>query len=81
MALSRQRGLSLARLYPLCPSFGQQRSFFVSKMERSYGSFSRTIPLPLEVETDKIESKFSKGVLSITLPKTVKAVEETKKSL
>jgi HSP20 family protein len=49
------------------------------RMERSYGSFSRTIPLPIEVETDKIEAKFKKGVLSITLPKTARAVSETKK--
>lgn len=49
------------------------------KMERSYGSFSRTIPLPVEVETDKAEAKFKKGVLIITLPKTAKAVSETKK--
>jgi HSP20 family protein len=49
------------------------------RMERSYGSFSRSIPLPVEVETNKIEAKFKKGVLSITLPKTAKAVAETKK--
>jgi HSP20 family protein len=49
------------------------------RMERSYGSFSRTIPLPAEVETDKVEAKFKKGLLSITLPKTAKAVAETKK--
>jgi HSP20 family protein len=49
------------------------------RMERSYGSFTRTIPLPVEVETDKAEAKFKKGVLSITLPKTAKAVAETKK--
>jgi HSP20 family protein len=49
------------------------------KMERSYGSFSRSIPVPVEVETDKVEAKFNKGVLSITLPKTAKAVAETKK--
>jgi HSP20 family protein len=49
------------------------------RMERSYGSFSRTIPLPVEVETEKVEAKFRKGVLSITLPKTAKAVAETKK--
>jgi HSP20 family protein len=49
------------------------------RIERSYGSFSRTIPLPVEVETDKVEAKFKKGVLSITLPKTAKAVAETKK--
>lgn len=49
------------------------------RMERSYGSFSRTIPLPVEVETDKVEAKFKKGVLNITLPKSAKAVAETKK--
>jgi HSP20 family protein len=49
------------------------------RMERSYGSFSRSIPLPVDVETDKVEAKFKKGVLSITLPKTAKAVSETKK--
>ncbi|MCL5024494.1 MAG: Hsp20/alpha crystallin family protein [Nitrospirae bacterium] len=49
------------------------------RMERSYGSFSRTIPLPVEVETDKVEAAFKKGVLSITLPKTAKALAETKK--
>lgn len=49
------------------------------RMERSYGSFTRTIPLPIEVETDKVEAKFKKGVLNITLPKTAKAVAETKK--
>jgi len=49
------------------------------RMERSYGSFSRTIPLPVEVETNKVDAKFKKGVLTITLPKTEKAVSENKK--
>ena len=49
------------------------------RMERTYGSFTRTIPLPVEVDTDKVEATFKKGVLDITLPKTAKAIEETKK--
>lgn len=49
------------------------------RMERSYGSFSRSIPLPVEVEAAKVEAKFKKGVLSITLPKTAKVISETKK--
>lgn len=49
------------------------------RMERSYGSFSRTIQVPAEVEADKVEATFKKGVLSISLPKTARAVEETKK--
>lgn len=49
------------------------------KMERTYGSFTRTIPFPVEVETGKVVARFKKGVLCITLPKTAKAVAETKK--
>jgi HSP20 family protein len=49
------------------------------RMERSYGSFSRTLPLPVEINTDKAEAAYKKGVLTIVLPKTEKAVKETKK--
>lgn len=38
-------------------------------MERSYGSFHRTIPLPGEVNLEEIDATFKKGVLKITLPK------------
>ncbi len=48
-------------------------------MERSYGSFSRTIPLSDEVQDNKVDATFKKGVLTITLPKSEKAVKETKK--
>ncbi|RMD60030.1 MAG: Hsp20/alpha crystallin family protein [Nitrospirae bacterium] len=49
------------------------------RMERSYGSFTRTIPLPCEIDEDKAEAKFKNGVLTITLPKTETAIKETKK--
>jgi HSP20 family protein len=49
------------------------------RMERSYGSFTRTIPLPAEIYTEKAKAEFKKGVLNISLPKTVKAIKETKK--
>jgi len=49
------------------------------RMERSYGAFSRSIPLPSEVDESTIRARFKKGVLSITLPKTARAVNETKK--
>ncbi len=40
------------------------------RMERRYGSFQRVISLPCEVEVDKAEATFRKGVLTINLPKT-----------
>ncbi len=49
------------------------------RMERSYGAFTRSIPLPMEVDTEKVQASFKKGVLEITLPKTAKAIQETKK--
>jgi len=44
-------------------------------VERSYGSFSRSIRLPGEVHSDKIKAAYKDGILRVTLPKT----EETKK--
>jgi HSP20 family protein len=38
-------------------------------MESSYGSFRREVPLPADVEQDKIEAVCRNGVLSVTLPK------------
>lgn len=49
------------------------------RMERSFGSFSRTIPLHAEIDMDKVKAEFKKGVLTVTLPKTAKAIKETKK--
>jgi HSP20 family protein len=42
-------------------------------MESSYGSFSRTVRLPVEVEQDKIKASCKNGVLKITLPKSTKS--------
>ena len=39
-------------------------------VERRYGKFTRTISLPGEVNTDKIEAAQHEGVLTITLPKS-----------
>ena len=44
-------------------------------VERYYGSFQRSFQLPANVQTDKIEATFDKGILKVTLPKT----EEAKK--
>ncbi len=39
------------------------------RIERRYGSFSRSLRLPVEVDADKIEAKYEKGVLKVVLPK------------
>ncbi len=39
------------------------------RLERSYGSFRRSIPLPAEIDVDKAKANFKNGVLSIKLPK------------
>ncbi|HET7152684.1 MAG TPA: Hsp20/alpha crystallin family protein [Candidatus Kapabacteria bacterium] len=44
------------------------------RVERSFGEFVRSIPLPAEVKGDAIEAKYQDGILNITLPK----VEPTK---
>lgn len=49
------------------------------RVERTYGAFHRTIELPCEVETDKAEATFKKGVLTVTLPKSVRSQRETKR--
>lgn len=42
-------------------------------LERNYGSFSRQINLPSDVETDKIDAACKNGVLTVKLPKAEKA--------
>ena len=47
--------------------------------ERTYGRFERRIPLPWEVENDKVEATFRNGVLTVSLPKSPKAAEQVKR--
>jgi HSP20 family protein len=37
--------------------------------EQRYGSFERSVPLPVDVQTDKARADFQNGILTITLPK------------
>jgi len=41
----------------------------VYRSERYYGSFSRTIPLPVEVKTEQAKAEYKDGILSIVIPK------------
>jgi HSP20 family protein len=49
------------------------------KMERSYGSFHRVLPLPAEVDRDHITATHKDGVVKITLPKTEQVLKDEKK--
>jgi HSP20 family protein len=41
----------------------------VVRSEFRYGSFQRVIPLPAQVQNDKVEADYANGILSLTLPK------------
>jgi len=41
-------------------------------VERNYGSFSRSVRIPAEVESNKIKASYKNGILTITLPKSEK---------
>jgi HSP20 family protein len=55
----------------------EKKNYF--RMERTYGSFTRSIPVPSEIEKDKIKAKFKDGVLEIRAPKTEEAKQQAKK--
>ncbi len=46
--------------------------------EREFGSFQRRFALPPGVDTDKIDAKLTKGVLTVTLPKKPEAQKPAK---
>jgi HSP20 family protein len=39
------------------------------RVERAYGSFSRSLSLPQGVDPDKVAAEFDKGVLEVRIPK------------
>src|ERR1700724_1849199 len=43
------------------------------RVERQYGSFTRTFTLPTTVDAEKVQADYDKGVLKITLPKKAEA--------
>ncbi|MRS03665.1 Hsp20/alpha crystallin family protein [bacterium] len=49
------------------------------RVERSYGSFQRVVPLVSDIQSDKVEATFRNGVLNINLPKTPAAAKQTHK--
>lgn len=49
------------------PQNGQNATYHIH--EQRHGSFERSIPLPVDVETDKAQADFENGILTVTLPK------------
>ncbi|MBN1142219.1 MAG: Hsp20/alpha crystallin family protein [Deltaproteobacteria bacterium] len=49
------------------------------RYERSFGSFNRRLPLPVETRIDEARATFRDGILEIRLPKTEKARVAAKK--
>ena len=40
------------------------------RVESRYGSFRRTLRLPTDIESDKIDANYKDGVLKVTIPKS-----------
>ena len=55
----------------------KSKSYF--RHERTYGSFRRSIQLPDDVDEDKIDATYRKGILKIVLPKTAQSVSLRRK--
>jgi HSP20 family protein len=43
------------------------------RVERAFGSFSRSLTLPPGVDADQVKAEFDKGVLEVTIPKPAEA--------
>jgi len=43
------------------------------RVERAFGSFSRSLTLPQGVDAEKVEAKFENGVLEVRIPKPAEA--------
>ena len=52
----------------------EEKNKKIHRVERFYGSFTRSFPLPDNVDESKIDASFKDGLLILTIPKT----EETK---
>ena len=49
------------------------------RAERVYGAFNRAIVLSADVDQGKVEASFKKGLLTVRLPKTTEAQQQTRK--
>lgn len=54
----------------------KEKDYYLS--ERRYGTFTRAFKVPDGVDADKVEARFAKGVLTVSLPKTAEARSQEK---
>jgi HSP20 family protein len=54
----------------------EQKDYF--RVERSYGSFTRSLRLPVETMTDKARAVFKDGVLEVRIPKSAAATQRVR---
>ncbi|MDA8090025.1 MAG: Hsp20/alpha crystallin family protein [Nitrospiraceae bacterium] len=54
----------------------EEKDFY--RVERSYGSFTRSFELPADVKADQVKAKFRDGVLEVRLPMTEEARKKAK---
>jgi HSP20 family protein len=47
------------------------------RVERSYGTFTRTFSLPNSIDADKVTANYKDGVLTLTMPKKEEAKPKT----
>lgn len=55
----------------------EQKNYY--RMERSYGSFTRSFQLPAEVESGRAKATFRDGVLEIRIPKSEESKQKVRK--
>lgn len=58
---------------------GDEKGREFHRIERTSGSFQRSLTLPFKIDPDKVVAKVKNGVLTVTVPKPSEAIAETKK--
>lgn len=56
---------------------GKEKDWY--RVERSYGSLKRVIPLGFEPDPDRMDARLEKGVLTVTVPRPMVEMPKTRK--
>lgn len=62
-------------------SFNEDKREQYHRVERSHGSFYRTIALPSDIDKDKINAELKDGVLTVEIMKSESKKEDSQKSI